>query len=350
MAYGIPSLVSHVHEQNTNKWSAGSLTDGEIAHNHREARHFGGGGSSYDDREPYTAGMCWDGPFLRTDLLGRFDKGHCYVDEGLLSTATPKFEFVGSWNSSAKARVKDAFQAYDYVFTDTTDLNTGVDISEESGTGTADFEVHWTSGFGGVGQWAHWENPPKLKFNNTLSYDFGKDTSGVPDDKYHFFSIALHEVGHVHGLLHQADTNDVMNENTAGAPKNSGGVHFSTLDFDSNTGIRELYSQPRASQANIENACTITKNFIGCPGGSPRYVITVNNTSGSSGPTLIDVDYKLPWTNWSDLADIISGCVGHTATLGVQNFARAFIQTELGLGYCELQYNVPSNQCNSNPL
>jgi hypothetical protein len=91
-----------------------------------------------------------------------------------------------------------------------------------------------------------------VRFNNSANFwFFGKaaatpvDDPGTPENeaRFHFYSTALHEIGHVVGLFEQEDMDDVMIEGRQRGPTGTGtGPAFDTLDNDSKRGAYALYS------------------------------------------------------------------------------------------------------------
>jgi hypothetical protein len=180
---------------------------------------------------------------------------HGYIDESSKDNI-PRFRFVGDvWNTnndakSAKALIVAAFKEWSALQAgtniDNVPLTTGLEFMEVGATDAAEINVNWggttslgetirTIGAGGV------VSAVNVHFNNSANNWFFGKAADTPDNRYHFYSTALHEVGHVVGLYEQTDNDDVMIESRN---RGKNGPAFDTLDGDSKRGAYALYSIP----------------------------------------------------------------------------------------------------------
>lgn len=249
--FGFPSPITpHDHAAADIKWEKDAIKDGNSAHNHRSARDFGG--VPFPTNQPYSTGACWDNRTYHVDPIQKFDNGHCFIAESD-STKTPKYYFEGSWNSNAKARVKDAFDAWGAISSGSSQREIGIRFIETTNSGDANIGLIWENQGGqhGGGIWE--SNTKKLRLDSSLTWFYNKSPAGIPSGYWHFYSVALHEVGHVVGLADMTNDLDDLMDPTVGEPTNVPGYrHFDVIDPDSIEGVRDLYSQP------VQSTCALT--------------------------------------------------------------------------------------------
>ena len=251
IAAGIPL---HAHGPDWVAWEADSQgvntvlhqhdsaqEEGDTAHNHYLDKGFGG----WDDfGEQFSAFGVWidrtayvevddgDLPGAADEPLSRqFPQApHGWISSNL----KPRYKFIDGatdaekWETDPKAKVakpliEDAFdlwsgiQAHESPVTDQT-LQTGFGFQHTAGN-EFEIEVKWkdfddasgggrvlTRGDDGTHNSA---NTLKIEFDNSFDWDFGDDGFVSDPDKWHFLSVALHEVGHLGLLEHQNDA-DLM--------------------------------------------------------------------------------------------------------------------------------------------
>ena len=139
-----PSLPgnAHVHNTSTVKWEADGVRDGSSAHNHFDPLPYPGAETLI---QPATFGACWDNLAVRVDANDlSFDKGHCFINQIALNT-TPGYYFSGQWNSSAKSRVRDAFETYNAILLLLPGYQLGMGFAEVGSSSAAQIIVTYDS-------------------------------------------------------------------------------------------------------------------------------------------------------------------------------------------------------------
>ena len=257
----IPSHTPHNHTDKTIQWEEDGTKDGSTSHNHRSAYSFLGFG---DTGEPYSAFAVWDDRDFRTDFDAVFSSGHGFVDEtaaDAIANKIPRYFFSnasGVWPEAAKARIRDAFNAWGAVASDKSKWRTGIAFQETAQAVNAEITLLWeniddASNCGGSFNFV----ARTQSFDSSLNWDFNQDPTGIAATQWHFYSVALHEIGHIVGLFHQVDTGDVMRPSVgvptggagAGVPATClggalAGTFFMGIDPDSIEAVRDLYSIP----------------------------------------------------------------------------------------------------------
>lgn len=240
IVFGHPSLTAHTNDSNTIYWELDGTKDGSSAHNHVTNRDFGG---AFEFRAPYSSLGCWDNHAYRRDESGSFDKGHCYINEGAVLNVV-QYDLSSAIPANAKSRIRDAFDAWSAT-------HFGLEFREGS---PADIQVEWSN----ISTDGEWNSTTRtLTFDSSGPvWNYQKSTAGMPNDEWHFYSVALHEVGHAAGLAHVLG-NRLMNAGsgsaTIGSPLVDNGAHWDEVDVSSIGGIRELYGHPPTLAA-----CTFT--------------------------------------------------------------------------------------------
>ena len=302
-ARAIPSKTPHIHAPGKVPWSAAPLGDpNAIAHNHRSPRSFGGDSTQ---RDPYTAFAVWDNRHKRVDKMDPFDLGHGFIDEfSLGDAAKPRYCFddsglQGNFQpaeiTAAKNLVIAAFDAWGAITSADPNLITGIAFfNVGSCANDHEIKVSWRAIAEAFGLTDMNATPAvTVEFDTLLSgpggatqWSFEQDPANVPPDRYHFYTIALHETGHVVGLDGQADADDVMDEvNDFNKGCNGGpgkGQCFDVIDVDSIEGARDLYSIPVGS---IDERPSNAKHSITIPLGDPPVDTKFN--CELTGPTTI---------------------------------------------------------------
>lgn len=265
---GIPTAdqPDHKHDATTVEW--GDQT-GAGAHNHYSNSDFNGGTENAYN-EPYEAYRCWDNKKLRTDDDQEFVEGHCFIDEfglkGNDDDNIPRYFFKGDWSSDqakkAKPIISQSFKEWGNIASAKNKLITGIAFVEETADeSNANIIIEW-GGSNECGETTcNVGNDVKVNFNSTANFWSFDNVNKVPKDKRHFYTTAIHEIGHVIGLDDQNDITDddvMYGSQDNGCKQNTAdpgeGPCFTKIDDDSIKGIRDLYSIPKKELSPIEDS------------------------------------------------------------------------------------------------
>ena len=162
-------------------------------------------------------------------------------------------------SADAQALVKKAFGEWSGIESDIVNHIVGLAFTEVAWTEGQEIQVHWHTvnskgnhGFYGAvspnptpATGTKWDTengtPVTLIFESDISWSYGVKTK-TSADRYHFYTVALHETGHVIGLDSQPDQQDIMFDD--GFNPGPNGPCFDNLT-DSNSdaihGARDLY-------------------------------------------------------------------------------------------------------------
>lgn len=187
---------------------------------------------------------------------------HGFIDESNVNNI-PRYRFFGDvWNTDNQAKsalplIDSAFQEWSALQAGVSPVSglkliTGLAFAAVKPTDVAEIDIIWGGtndlginrrAIGADGIVTNYD----VHFKSTVDWFFGK-AADTPVDKYHFYSTALHEIGHVVGLWEQLDKDDIMYFEQG---KGSTGAVFDTLDVDSKRGAYALYSIPVSEPSSI---------------------------------------------------------------------------------------------------
>ncbi len=233
---GGPVTAVHGHP------APGASEAGDESHQHYVAKEFKGGDrGSY---EPWGVYGAWDNrsafvdgdvPFTDKPEYTANKIGHGFIEEVAGKMPRYKFDFAAGTDAATKTSVTNgvtgAFDLWGGIKADVSPatakpLVTGIGF-EKVDTGASEIVVHWSdiddgSGGGFVEGLAEGTynsaDPVDVFFDSSFAWDFVIDDALSDLAKWHFFSVALHEVGHLLFLLHSlAQDIDLMTP-TVGAP------------------------------------------------------------------------------------------------------------------------------------
>jgi len=200
-------------------------TPNNFCHNHHCNQGFGGdkGNQKYSDRQSYDAYSCWDDRTYRRQSApypAFFERGHGFINEfpdaGGGPASSPHYYFSPNqtdgttpcnWDANATDMISEAFLTWGGIESDELYLVTGINFEPTSDPAQADITVFWQP-YRYSGVWR--PTTRQLIFASNRTWYFPKNPLGTPIGQYHFFTIALHEVGHIVGLEDQCDTDDIM--------------------------------------------------------------------------------------------------------------------------------------------
>ena len=103
---------------------------------------------------------------------------------------------------------------------------------------------------------------------NKVNWYTGEKREDIPEDAVDFFTTALHEVGHIVGLDHQEDLDDIMNGEPATGEDfdDHKDLAFRALSDDDILGARDLYSIPKTEPSAVPEPTTLVIFALGLAG------------------------------------------------------------------------------------
>jgi len=241
--HGLTSYIPNINGTVTwaADWDACVQNPNNIAHQHHCAQDFGGrtipGGAGWPPRGPnnYEACCVWDNRQYRTSTRASFERGHGFINEWLWlgggRDCIPRYRFSDvtqaghpiNWTDPVSGvdirdLIRQAFSMYNGTGTDQAHLIVGIDFVEfdPARDVSAEIVIYWEDiGYQGVVS-NEWNVANAAPINVTFDsiphhpWNFTIDPTNIPLGQKHFFTVALHEVGHVVGLDEQDDTDDIM--------------------------------------------------------------------------------------------------------------------------------------------
>ena len=327
---------NHPHTSSSILWEEDGIKDGTSGHNHLQAR---GHGSAVNlNEQPTDASHCWDDKISRYVNSGTSgnETGHCYISgKRSIDNRAPTYSFDGSgWTSQTENLVIDAIDEWTSVIWFGKDV--GIAMFLPGYGETADISIVWDDT---IADAAYNPQSKVMRFPhgpNFNKWNFSKSKSGIPDDEWHFYSFALHEVGHAFGFEHTIEASSVMNVygNNLGHPKNLGGVHVDQLSVKDKQGAAALYGQPFPT-------CSAVSEFHYCANHTAVWTITAT----LPGFEVTNADYDVQINGSGGWIDIYEGPLTCPSVNLDNVFAigRALLETEFGTSECTVY--VPNWNC-----
>jgi hypothetical protein len=287
----IPSRDPHCNDANCITWSQYPIPPANpdtTNHQHNSNLDIRGANGSYDGYAVWDSERLLDGKrdmwrypqgTGNAPILGVEDRvfGHGYIADDFISAI--EYAFVGDgWTDQNKTIVNSAFQLWESeaktrpngsvvgqggALIRRPGTQVGINFDEDNLFTDANFEIRWAN-IGEADLAAQWfpddstaDPDPfdlELVFNtNTLFNNAGSTTDWLSDpeaNEWDFYSVALHEVGHVLGL-HGYDAGDGSNLMGHGGSSFKTGDKHRFIDTSDLQGAIDLYSIPVPEPSSI---------------------------------------------------------------------------------------------------
>lgn len=195
---------------------------------------------------------------------------HAYIDESNPNNV-PRYRFVGAnWENGEAAmalpQIRQAFEAYSAMQagmnSNNVPLFTGLEFARVGPSDAAEIDILWGGLPEDVPGRTLWDAPnANTGVTGTVTVRFSSDAdfwsfgmqANTPANRVHFYSTALHEIGHVVGLDHVSDMADVMITTRMEGPNNppNSGPAFDALTMRARRAASALYSIPVPEPASV---------------------------------------------------------------------------------------------------
>jgi hypothetical protein len=235
--------------------------------------------------DPFTIAGVWDnrtnynfvpsvilptGREVRFPVAGYPPIPHGFIDETRAANI-PRYRFFGNnWTDNnpnteteaekAQKLIVQAFRTWSALQAGISPVSrlpliTGLEFAMVGPTAEAEIDVLWglPPGVGANSKGAYVRmfdangraTSHKLGFNNSENLWFFGDPKDTPDNRNFFYTVALHEVGHVVGLDHQEGLDDIATKNIMFRAQREGAADaIDSIDAESMQGAFALYSIP----------------------------------------------------------------------------------------------------------
>jgi hypothetical protein len=254
----------------------------------------------------------------------------------VLLQTTPNYEFVGSWDADAKARVRDAFAEWNAVSGISTKVGAAI---REGSFPSSHIKIYWVDSLnfpgGSSSSGSYNFSSRKMHFRKDRNYSFNKSNAGIANHQYHFYSTALHEVGHAIGFAHSSNSDSVMwataSSPLIGAPKSQNEIHFTSLRSDDKVNLRHVYSIPLPAPTCDDPNIVIRQGQ--CNLNSSRSFLI---TGSLPGYTVTNMEYRVKLGAWGTWQTIFNGSLSCAVynTWSTFFYVKTIFTTPQGVASC----------------
>jgi len=314
----IPSLTVHTDDEERIKWEKDGVEDGNDMHNHGSGWNFNVPPNLRVRPQSPSVYGCWDNRNFRTTFpnVANFRGAHGFINEfdWLINNdgtfggknCIPTYSFATNVPANVIDLVTEAFKAWSSIESDRDDLLTGIEFRPIT-TGRGDIHIEWRN-IDDLGMFTPAtrtitfdSDPDNPKTAVKEQWYFNINPAGTPANQFHFYSTALHEIGHAVGLFESGNNRNVMIWKRGTGPNNppASGPAFGAIDADSIRAVRDLYSIPAPDWGDAPDPYPVkwAKNGPYCPQYGfewlgPRPKNGVSSTTGEKEPKQINKDLR----------------------------------------------------------
>lgn len=274
----IQAVPVHLHTLQSITWCSGAniascVANPNLPHQHYNTLRLWDAGLGIGQFDGYAD---WDNETFTPDANQEANFNHGFIVEEVFPA--PDFWFsdtgnVGVWTTDpeailARPRITGAFGTWSNLEAGVSPvsglpLDTGILFLEAGNQAAAEITIYWgtpaqypilvsnDAAFCQVAAVCPGFPNHSLFFSENTSWYFGANAAGMPLNSVDLITVALHEIGHIVGLDHQNDTDDVMYTFAGDQARIAADAAFRALSADDMVGAYSLYSIPSPEPSTL---------------------------------------------------------------------------------------------------